>query len=308
MDQCNQRKAHSASKCESFTLDYMRNTACRADCEIIPDEFERCIICFTMRNTIQDNSVTVIIPTYSRVKSTVEAVHSALNQTLKPSRIIVIDDGSPEANFSDLRTQLAGLPVELIKGEKSSHPGRARNIGLAMSTSQWIAFLDSDDLWKPDKLKIQIDYAISQKAQAICTNASILDGNNSGGILYPSLPRILTTKTLIKTNHIINSSVLISRDLLLQVGGVSAEYSVRGVEDYSTWLKISKFVNWHVINEPLVLYAQFSEDSIRIGSQLNYYSRVYAWLDYSSWSKNYFGEKQLLTRIILKMLSISIGK
>jgi glycosyltransferase involved in cell wall biosynthesis len=263
---------------------------------------------FTMQSRIQDNSVTVIIPTYSRVKSTVEAVHSALNQTLKPSRIIVIDDGSPEANFSDLRTQLAGLPVELIKGEKSSHPGRARNIGLAMSTSQWIAFLDSDDLWKPDKLKIQIDYASSQKAQAICTNASILDGNNSGGILYPSLPRILTTKKLIKSNYIINSSVLISRDLLIQVGGISAEYSVRGVEDYSTWLKTSRFVNWHVINEPLVLYAQFSEDSIRIGSQLNYYSRVYAWLDYASWSKEYFGEKQLLTRIILKILSISIGK
>ena len=286
----------------------MRNAACSADGEIIPKEFERCIMCFTMRSTIQDNSVTVIIPTYSRVKSTVEAVHSALNQTLKPSRIIVIDDGSPEADFSDLRTQLAGLPVALIKGEKSSHPGRARNTGLAMSTSQWIAFLDSDDLWRPDKLKIQIDYAISQKAQAICTNASILGGNNNGGILYPSLPKILTTKTLIKSNYIINSSVLISRDLLIQVGGISAEYSVRGVEDYSTWLKTSKFVNWYVINEPLVLYAQFSEDSIRIGSQLNYYSRVYAWLDYASWSKNYFGEKQLLTRIIVKMLSISIGK
>jgi teichuronic acid biosynthesis glycosyltransferase TuaG len=286
----------------------MRNVACRGDGEIIPDEFERCIMCFTMQSRIQDNSVTVIIPTYSRAKSTVVAVHSALNQTLKPSRIIVIDDGSPEDDFSDLRTQLAGLPVELIKGEKSSHPGRARNIGLAMSTSQWIAFLDSDDLWEPDKLKIQIDYASSQKAQAICTNASILDGNNSGGILYPSLPRILTTKKLIKSNYIINSSVLISRDLLIQVGGISAEYSVRGVEDYSTWLKTSRFVNWHVINEPLVLYAQFSEDSIRIGSQLNHYSRVYAWLDYASWSKEYFGEKQLLTRIILKMLSILIGK
>ena len=282
--------------------------ACRADGEIIPVEFERCIMCFIMRSAIQDNSVTVIIPTYSRVKSTVEAVHSALNQSFKPSQIIVIDDGSPDADFSDLNSELAGLPVELIKGERSSHPGRVRNIGLAMSTSQWIAFLDSDDLWKPDKLKIQIDYAISQKAQAICTNASILYGNNSGGILYPSLPKILTTKALIKSNHIINSSVLISRDLLIQVGGVSADYSVRGVEDYSTWLKISKFVNWHVINEPLVLYSQFSEDSIRIGIHLNYYSRVYAWLDYSSWSKDYFGEKQLLTRIILRVLSISIGK
>ena len=265
-------------------------------------------MCFTMQNTIQDNSVTVIIPTYSRVKSTVEAVHSALNQSFKPSQIIVIDDGSPDADFSDLRSELAGLPVELIKGEKSSHPGRARNVGLAMSTSHWIAFLDSDDLWRPDKLKIQIDYAISQKAQAICTNASILGGNNGGGILYPSLPKILTTKTLIKSNHIINSSVLISRDLLLQVDGISAEYYVRGVEDYSTWLKISTFVNWHVINEPLVLYAQFSEDSIRIGSYLSYYSRVYAWLDYASWSKEYFGEKQLLTRIILKILGILIGK
>ena len=67
-------------------------------------------------------------------------------------------------------------------------------------------------------------------------------------------------------------------------------------------------MNWHVINEPLVLYSQFSEDSIRIGIHLNYYSRVYAWLDYSSWSKDYFGEKQLLTRIILRVLSISIGK
>ena len=261
-----------------------------------------------MDNIWQDNSVSVIIPTYSRVNLTVNAVHSALNQTLRPSQVIVVDDGSSEEDFSNLASQLMNLPVRLIKGEKSGHPGRARNVGIALATSKWIAFLDSDDLWRRDKLEIQMNYARHQGAQAICSNAVISNGDTLGSNLCVSPLQIIRTKQLVKHNYIVNSSVLVTRELLLRVGGVSAEYSVRGVEDYSTWLKISRFENWHCIDEPLVVYAQNSEDSLSIGVYSNYYSRVNAWLDFASWEKENFKESQIVTRILIKFLSSSIGK
>jgi teichuronic acid biosynthesis glycosyltransferase TuaG len=255
----------------------------------------------------EDNDVTVIIPTYLRVESTVTAIQSALGQTIKPRYIYVIDDGSPYLIFEELRKRIDETKVTLIKGDRSAHPGITRNIGILKASTKWIAFLDSDDYWVETKLEQQLKYARHNSARAVCTNAFTDENERSLG-LHNRIPKNISTKALIKRNLIVNSSVLIERNLLLSVGGVSSEYSVRGVEDYATWLKVSKYAQWHGINENLLYYDLEAPDSIRKTENGNEFSHVNAWLDFISWSKDRNISKQISIRVALRLLGRLIGR
>ena len=254
-----------------------------------------------------ENSVAVIIPTFSRVETTIKAVNSALAQTIKPKEIYVIDDGSPDYILQKLQQGIDQSAVTLIKNYRSSHPGIARNVGVALASARWIAFLDSDDYWIENKLEIQLKFAQMNSARAICSNAftSKIDDKKS---FYERLPKNISTRKLLRNNLIINSSVLIERELLLSVGGVATNYAVRGVEDYATWLRISKLEDWYVINENLLHYDQNSSDSIRKLSHTNYYSQVHAWLDFASWLRENTESKQLSLRATLNLLREFIGR
>ena len=106
-------------------------------------------------------SVSVIIPTFNRPVETVAAVKSALNQTEKPAKIFVIDDGSSDDKREQLVRSMAALPVKLVLEPHCGHPGRVRNAGLKHVDTSHVAFLDSDDLWVQDKLAIQRELAES---------------------------------------------------------------------------------------------------------------------------------------------------
>jgi len=253
------------------------------------------------------SSVTVIIPTFFRVESTVRAINSALSQTVKPKKIFVIDDGSPDHIFEKLKQGVDESLVTLIRSNRSSHPGIARNVGIDLASTHWIAFLDSDDYWLENKLERQLLFAEENSARAIGSNAFTHE-NNLEMSFYQQIPKKVVTKVLMKNNYVINSSVLIERSLLLNVGGVASDYSVRGVEDYATWLRVSKLVDWYLLNENLLYYDQGSSDSIRKSSKINYYSQVYAWLDFANWSAIRSGHKQISTRILLKLLGKFIGR
>lgn len=98
--------------------------------------------------------ISVIIPTYNRADYIVEAVESALAQSYAPSELIVIDDGSTDATAAILAPYADRLTYVR---QDNQGIGAARNHGVARSAGEFIAFLDSDDLWLPDKLRWQMD-------------------------------------------------------------------------------------------------------------------------------------------------------
>lgn len=99
------------------------------------------------------SEVTVVIPAY-KAESTIErAIRSVLNQTIKPCEILVVDDGSPDASF-DIASRF-GSPVRVLK-KPNGGSSSARNFGIENASSEWIAFLDSDDTWKPQRLERQL--------------------------------------------------------------------------------------------------------------------------------------------------------
>jgi teichuronic acid biosynthesis glycosyltransferase TuaG len=251
--------------------------------------------------------VGVVVPTFNRPTETLRAINSVLQQTVLPSEIVIIDDGSKPDCAEELKKLLSGLDVRLVWNEPSRHPGIARNQGIALLTTRWVAFLDSDDFWLPDKLEKQLLVAQKHRVKAICSNAYLDSSSKKIEFSNQKKSRIFKLKFLLKRNLIINSSVLVDRSLLNEVQGVACSYSVRGVEDYATWLRIASRTNWFYIGEPLVVYESNSKDSLRISNFFeNRYNQINAILDFQSWSESKNRTKGFFVKLYLKGIAIFV--
>ena len=115
--------------------------------------------------------IAVIIPTHNRPKLLVRAVCSVFNQTQHPDELIIIDDGSHDLENHDVKTTLHDSPIP-VRAIQQPHLGvsAARNHGVSLSSGDWVAFLDSDDEWFPNKLKIQ-SKIISRDQSAVCVHS-----------------------------------------------------------------------------------------------------------------------------------------
>jgi glycosyltransferase involved in cell wall biosynthesis len=208
-------------------------------------------------------SIGVVIPTFNRPSETLRAINSVLDQTHPVQQIIVVDDGSSYECNQELSKMINTLPVQLIYTSASKHPGIARNVGIKQITTSWVAFLDSDDWWVKEKIQVQLDAAREFCAKAICSNAKIVTSSGSNEFSTNYKSGLLPRKQLIKRNQIVNSSVLLETELLKNIGSIESRYSMRGAEDYVTWLTISDHSKWYLCGDDLVNYQGDSCDSIR---------------------------------------------
>lgn len=230
------------------------------------------------------------------------AVKSALNQTCPPERIVVIDDGSCERDRGQLRSELTSMGVELIEIEHSGHPGVARKKGVENLGTDWVAFLDSDDEWVPTKLEVQLQRLNQTGNLASCSNAIL---RSCGKEYFKSdlVPNLIKTRDLVKTNSIICSSAIVARSLLLAVNGFADAREVRGAEDFATWLRVSLLSNWDYLDEPLVIYSDKSEDSLRVEvSKSNKSSHLLGLMNCAKWIKPKFNIYLILQIAKHKML------
>jgi glycosyltransferase involved in cell wall biosynthesis len=118
--------------------------------------------------------VSVIITTYNRLEQFHRALNSVLTQTYTNIEIIVIDDcSSPPVTLpSSLHSD---LPVKIYRNPTNCHLSFSRNLGVSVSTGSYIAFLDDDDFWHPDKLSVQVQYMIKNKSLASYTDTVFFD-------------------------------------------------------------------------------------------------------------------------------------
>jgi glycosyltransferase involved in cell wall biosynthesis len=194
----------------------------------------------------QSPKISVIIPFYNRIDWTHEAVESVLNQTLQDFEIILVDDGSVE----DYRESY-GLPDKRIKllRQENLGPASARNLGIKVASGEYIGFLDSDDLFVPDKLKIQYEQMLAKGAVISHTSYTEISSNkepirviHSGlfsGRLYP---RIITECP------IATPTVIARRDIIIQFMFLE---TLRVAEDSILWAQIAKDNDIHGIDIPL---------------------------------------------------------
>jgi glycosyltransferase involved in cell wall biosynthesis len=206
--------------------------------------------------------VSVIIPTYNRQHSLLLAVNSVLQQTYPVHEILVCDDGSDDHSKQNILA-LKNPKVKWLDCGKNGRPAVPRNKGITTADGEWIAFLDSDDVWLPGKIEIQIQYLKKSKLQAIACNAyRIVAEKNKGPYLVHNNNNI-TFSDLLNSNLNICSSVLISKKLLDNISLFPEEPEYKAIEDYMLWLRISTQTDFAYIKEPLLKYFDNPNSSVR---------------------------------------------
>ncbi len=194
----------------------------------------------------------VIVPAYNAAMTLKRALDSAFAQTWPPAEVIVVDDGSPDReDIAKITADCVG-PIRLIQ-QANAGPAAARNTGIIASSSSWIAFLDADDSWLPDKMRCQLDVGREADVGLIHARA----GENREPLLLS-----LDFEELWERNRICTSTVVVRRSALDQAGIFDVDPLLVGAEDYNLWLRICK-LGWKVVGHPEVLASYTpAEDSI----------------------------------------------
>ncbi len=185
-----------------------------------------------------EQKVSVVIPVYNRSQTIARAVDSVLTQTYAPDEVIVVDDGSTDRTLSVLKRY--GSSIKLVSLSGNAGPAKARNEGIRYARNEWIAFLDSDDEWEPDKLKKDVEYLrrypfyeIMQSEEKWIRNGARVNkckhhAKTAGWIFDQSLERCMISP----------SAVLVKKGLLEKYGMFDETLPV--CEDYDLWLKVSR--------------------------------------------------------------------
>lgn len=194
-----------------------------------------------------DIKVSVIIPTYNRAKFIKDAIESVLNQTYKNFEIIVIDDGSTD-NTREILAQY-GKKIKVLTQENKGAPA-ARNKGIREAKGEYLAFLDSDDIWYPLKLEKQIKVMEQTKAGFVHTARYEVDVvNNKRSSLLPLLPAKSSRDFLSGKTHI-SMTVLVAKELVVKAG--LFDENILTTDDTDLWIRIAKIADIIYINEPLM--------------------------------------------------------
>ncbi len=198
-------------------------------------------------------SITVIIPAFNS-RYLRETLESALAQTLGPEQILVMDDGSTD----DTATLAEGFgpPVRVIR-QSNMGQSRSRNRGAEMAATEWIAFLDHDDLWAPNKLERQMEELRKDPAADICYTArrefAVENGKLQMGRVTPVPAPGFIGEALYRNTTFMPSSVVIRRSTFLRFGGFDPRFN--NVEDWDLWLRLYHGgVLFAGCAEPLLLY------------------------------------------------------
>ena len=199
-------------------------------------------------------SVCVVIPMYNAAGSIEQTLTSLTRQTRPPDRVIIVDDGSSDDGPQRVRNYVAPFPVTLLQ-QSNEGPASARNKGIFLATETFIAFLDADDQWHPEKLEKQLAlYAeLTAKGHRVglidCYQLSVysdgkeqLEDRRKSGNHFADFMR----------ENVINgtSGVLVVREVIVGLGGF--DQTLRYAEDRLLWTRIAE--HWEIHTVPQVLH------------------------------------------------------
>jgi glycosyltransferase involved in cell wall biosynthesis len=199
-----------------------------------------------------------------------QAIKSILNQTYKNFEFLIIDDGSTD-NTENLANNFSDSRIRYIK---QKHLGRTKalNFGLKEAKYDWIALIDSDDIWYPRKIEIQLKQAPLNKNDILLSHAIYFKGEKIKYSLPVPSDRNILKKKFALHGHICNSSVIYNRMAILEIGGYNEELS--NSEDYDLWLRIMNTFDFMVINEYLV-YCRIIPNSLSKNNILETHNNIY---------------------------------
>jgi len=190
-------------------------------------------------------AVSVIIPAYNAAPFIGETLNSVFAQTFTDYEVIVINDGSPDTNEFEQAIESYRERIRYIRQENGG-ASSARNAGLRLAAGEYIAFLDSDDVWAPDYLKAQLQFIKDQDCDLVCADAMICGDSPDAGRTYsetlmdtaPAVGEVTFLQLVSAEISLITSGVVVRRDLILEVG--LFDLALRNAQDFDLWLRLAK--------------------------------------------------------------------
>lgn len=224
---------------------------------------------------MEKDLVSVIMPAYNCEKYISATIDTVTAQTYKNWELIIVDDCATDGTANVIqRYSENDSRIRYIKLEKNSGAAMARNKGIELAKGKYVAFLDSDDIWLPEKLKKQVDFMNSGNYPFSCTSYERINekGERIGKIM--KCKNICTYNTCVWMNPIGNSTVMLDTEKL----GKIYVPNIRKRNDYALWLKIMRTTGCCAYGLPEVLTKYLVRDgsiSSKKTSLVKYQYRLY---------------------------------
>lgn len=207
---------------------------------------------------MEEHLVSIITPSFNSEKFISDTIKSVQNQTYQNWEMIIVDDGSVDKTISIVESFLHDKRIQLHQQKQNYGTGIARNKAVSLAKGRYIAFLDSDDLWKPEKLQKQIEFMISENQPFTFSFYECIDENGNALKRIIEAPKMLTYSQLFWSNLIGNLTGIYDSAFF----GKITISSNRKRQDWMMWLTILKKIKIaKPVPENLAIY-RIRENSI----------------------------------------------
>lgn len=214
------------------------------------------------------NLVSIIMPSYNTGRFIKETIESVLKQTHSNWELIIVDDCSTDNTDEIVGQYLADKRIRYIKNDTNSGAAVSRNRALREAKGKWIAFLDSDDLWEPDKLQKQISFMRNNGYHFSYTNYIEIDEESKPIGKSLTGPKCITKHGMY--NYCWPGCLTVMYDA--ETIGLIQIADIKKNNDYAMWLKVCKKANCYLLDETLARYRK------RSGSISNHgYGKLIKW-------------------------------
>lgn len=204
------------------------------------------------------NLVSIIMPSYNTEQFIVTTIESVLSQTYKDWELIIVDDCSPDNTDEVVKPYLMNTRIRYLKNVKNSGAAVSRNRALREAKGKWIAFLDSDDLWMPDKLEKQINFMEMNGYHFSYTKYSEIDVDGKrNGVSVRGPKRITKTGFF---NYCWPGCLTVMYDA--ETVGLIQIADIKKNNDYAMWLKVCRKADCYLLDEELALYRRGRTGSV----------------------------------------------
>lgn len=196
--------------------------------------------------------ISIIMAAYNAEKTIEQAINSVLSQTYTNFELLVVNDCSTDRTAELVKSIAAkDSRVRLISNVKNNGVSYTRKHGLEEAKGSWIAILDSDDAWAPEKLEKQIDFQRRTNADLLFTGSAFMDSEGHPIDWCLHAPKEVTYRQLLKQNVLSNSSALVRKELYAKYYAIGDGMH----EDFAIWLSILKEgKKAYGVDEPLLIY------------------------------------------------------
>jgi glycosyltransferase involved in cell wall biosynthesis len=213
-------------------------------------------------NASNNPLVSIVIPTYNHAHFLEYALQSVLDQTYTNWEVIIIDNHSQD-DTDEVVGRFENSKVKLLKIHNNGVIAASRNMGVNVAKGEWIAFLDSDDRWTPNKLQVCLAN-FNENAELIYHDLQIVRDHHDifqrKKVKSRQLKSPVLIDLLVNGNVISNSSVIVRKRLLDQIGGIDENSKMIAAEDYNVWLRAAQITNhFFYIPEILGFYFQHNQ-------------------------------------------------